>query len=65
MDYFQAKSTDVHEDCFYAGTLTLTVIYYAMLSKWTYLSVLKQPHDDIHLLVEVDHAGNCIFVFEH
>jgi hypothetical protein len=34
-----------------------------MLSKWTYLSVLKQPHDDIHQLVEADHADNWIFVY--
>jgi hypothetical protein len=42
----------------------LKVIYYAMLSKWTYSSVLKRPHDDIHHPVEVDHSGNWIFVFE-
>jgi hypothetical protein len=40
------------------------VIYYAMLSKWTFLSVPKHPHDDIHQLVDVDHAGNWIFVYE-
>jgi hypothetical protein len=39
-------------------------IYYVMLSKWTNLSVLKHPHDDIHQLVEVDHASNWIFVYE-
>jgi hypothetical protein len=43
---------------------SLKVMYYAMLSKWPYLSVLKHPHDDIHHLVEVDHAGNWIFVYE-
>jgi hypothetical protein len=35
-----------------------------MLSKWTYLSVLQHPQDDIHQLVEVDQAGNWIFVYE-
>jgi hypothetical protein len=57
MDRFPAKSTDVHEDCLYAG-YPLKVIYYVMLSKWTYLSVPKHPNDDIHQLVEVDHEGN-------
>jgi hypothetical protein len=42
----------------------LKVTYYAMLSKWTYLFVLKHPHDDIHHLVEVDHARNWISVYE-
>jgi hypothetical protein len=40
------------------------IVYYAMLSKWTYLSVLEDPHADIHQLVEVDHSGNWIFVYE-
>jgi hypothetical protein len=35
-----------------------------MLSKWTYLSVLKHHHDDIQQLVEVDLSGNLIFVYE-
>jgi hypothetical protein len=42
----------------------LKVIYYAMFSKWTYLSVLKLPHDDTHQLVESDHTGNWIFVYK-
>jgi hypothetical protein len=40
------------------------IIYYAMIFKWTYLSVLKHPHEDIHQLVQVDHAGNRILAHE-
>jgi hypothetical protein len=64
MDRFPAKSTDLHEDASMLELYPLKVIYYMMLSKWNYLSVLKHPHDDIHQLVEVDDAGNWIFVYE-
>jgi hypothetical protein len=58
MNRFLAKSTDVHEDCLCAGNNLIIAIYYAMLSKLTYLSVLKHPHDYIHQPLEVDHVGN-------
>jgi hypothetical protein len=54
----------VAEDASMLELHPLKVIHYTMLSKWTYLSVLTHPHDDIHHLVEVDCAGNWISVYE-
>jgi hypothetical protein len=59
-------SSQIQQMCMRTASLLelypLKVIYYVMLSKWTYLSVLKHPQDGIHQLVEVDHAGDWIFI---